>query len=148
MGITQGRGDAVAAGFPGPLAVAIPPECEGWEEFFPAHMLFAEDRGAFDESRFWFQDSLHYAEPFYPFYAMLVDYIAVNFNQTSARRFAVPFSLGVEQRILGGYVYLSPNSITEEAIIAGTGSATKRIATGDRIRVDADKGIVTVIDRC
>jgi len=32
--------------------------------------------------------------------------------------------------------------------VLGTGSATKRIATGDRIRVDADNGIVTVIDRC
>jgi pyruvate,water dikinase len=31
--------------------------------------------------------------------------------------------------------------------VLGTGSATKRIATGDRIRVDADTGIVTVIDR-
>jgi pyruvate,water dikinase len=32
--------------------------------------------------------------------------------------------------------------------VLGTGSATKRIATGDRIRVDADNGMVTVIDRC
>jgi pyruvate,water dikinase len=31
--------------------------------------------------------------------------------------------------------------------VLGTGSATKRIATGDRIRVDADHGIVTLIDR-
>jgi pyruvate,water dikinase len=32
--------------------------------------------------------------------------------------------------------------------VLGTGSATKQIATGDRIRVDANNGIVTVIDRC
>ena len=31
--------------------------------------------------------------------------------------------------------------------VLGTGSATKRIRTGDRIRVDADNGIVTLIDR-
>jgi pyruvate,water dikinase len=31
--------------------------------------------------------------------------------------------------------------------VLGTGSATKRIVTGDRIRVDADNGIVTLIDR-
>ena len=31
--------------------------------------------------------------------------------------------------------------------VLGTGSATKRIATGDRIRVDADNGIITVIVR-
>jgi pyruvate,water dikinase len=31
--------------------------------------------------------------------------------------------------------------------VLGTGAATKRIATGDRIRVDADNGIVTIIER-
>ena len=31
--------------------------------------------------------------------------------------------------------------------VLGTGQATKRIATGDRIRVDADNGVVTVLDR-
>ena len=31
--------------------------------------------------------------------------------------------------------------------VLGTGSATKRITTGDRIRVDADNGIVLIIDR-
>jgi pyruvate,water dikinase len=118
MGITQGRGDASTAGFASPLTLVIPPECEGWEELYPPHMLFANDRRGFEESRFWFQDSLHYAEPVYPFDALLLDDVAVNFNQTSARRFAVPISLGVEQRVLGGYVYLSPNSITDEAIIA------------------------------
>ena len=31
--------------------------------------------------------------------------------------------------------------------VLGTGSATKRIATGDRIRVDADNGTVTILNR-
>ena len=30
--------------------------------------------------------------------------------------------------------------------VLGTGSATKQIATGDRIRVDGDNGVVTVLD--
>jgi pyruvate,water dikinase len=111
-------GPQPGAGFARPLEVAVPPECEGWEELYPPHALFAEDRRAFEESRFWFQDSVHYPEPHYPFDALLFDCIAVNFSQTSARRFAVPTSLGLEQRILGGYVYLSPNSITDEVEIA------------------------------
>jgi pyruvate,water dikinase len=119
MSIAEGhpRLDA-ARKFPSPLEVTLPAECEGWEELYPPHLLFAEDRRAFEENRFWFQDSVHYAEPYYPFDAMLVDYLVVNLSQTSARRFAVPTSLGFEQRILGGYVYLSPNSITDEAVIA------------------------------
>jgi len=31
--------------------------------------------------------------------------------------------------------------------VLGTGSATKRIVTGDLIRVDADNGIVTILSR-
>jgi pyruvate,water dikinase len=30
--------------------------------------------------------------------------------------------------------------------VIGTGSATKRIKTGDRLRVDADSGVVTILD--
>ena len=119
MSITEGRGrPEPAAGFPSPLEVALPSECGGWEELYPPYTLFADDRRAFEESRFWFQDAVHYAEPYYPFDAMLPFDITSNFNQMSARRFAVPTSLGVEQRIVGGYVYLSPNSITDEAMIA------------------------------
>jgi pyruvate,water dikinase len=90
---------------------------------YSPHTLFAEDRRAFDESRFWFQDAVHYAEPYYPFDAMLVDCIGLNLSQTSTRRFVVPTSLGVEQRILGGYVYLSPNSVVDEATIAARAEA-------------------------
>ena len=119
MSIAEERaGPGPGAGFPRPLEVMVPPECEGWEEFYPPHALFVEERREFDESRFWFQDSVHYAEPYYPFDVVLADCIAVNFSQTSARRFVVPTSLGCEQRILGGYVYLSPNSISNEATIA------------------------------
>ena len=50
--------------FPSPFEVPIPPGCEGWQEMYPYHMAFSDDRRAFDESRFWFQDGVHYAEPF------------------------------------------------------------------------------------
>ena len=42
----------------------------------------------------------------------------VALNQASARLFVVPSSLGVECRILNGYMYLSANSVTDEATIA------------------------------
>jgi len=103
---------------PGALEVTLPPECAGWEELYPPHALFVEERREFDESRFWFQDTVHYAEAYYPFDTVLVDWIDVAFCQSSARLFMVPTSLGVEYRILGGYVYLSPNSVTDEATIA------------------------------
>ena len=120
MGIAGGRGlPGAELGFPSPLEVALPRECEGWEELYPPHVLFAEDRRTFEQSRFWFHDTVHYAEPYYPFDAVCVDCTLAGFSQASARLFAVPTSLGLEYRILGGYVYLSPNSITDEATIAG-----------------------------
>ena len=30
--------------------------------------------------------------------------------------------------------------------VVGTGTATKRIKTGDRLRVDANTGVVTILD--
>jgi len=116
MSIT--RGQALRTGFPSPLDVTLPPECEGWEEMYPIHSVFAEDRRVFEESRFWFQDAVHYAEPYFPFDMVCNDSIANGFSQASARLFAVPTSLGLEYRILGGYIYLSPNSITDEVTIA------------------------------
>ena len=118
MNVAEGRPALTDTGFPSPLEVTVPSECEGWEELYPPHALFAEDRRAFEESRFWFQDSVHYAEPYYPFDVVCLDSLLTGFSQASARLFVVPTSLGLEQRILGGYVYLSPNSITDEATIA------------------------------
>jgi pyruvate,water dikinase len=81
-------------------------------------VLFAGDRRASEESRLWFHDAVHYAEPCSPFDVVCLDCMLTGFNQASARLFLVPTSLGLEQRILGGYVYMSPNSITDEAAIA------------------------------
>jgi pyruvate, water dikinase len=84
---------------------------------YPIHSVFAEDRRAFEDNRFWFQDSVHYAEPYYPFDVVSLETITAGFSQASAHLFAVPTSLGLEARILGGYVYLSPISITDEVTI-------------------------------
>lgn len=119
MSITTGR--SLRTRFPSPHEVILPPECEGWEELYPIHSVFAEDRRAFEEGRFWFQDAVHYAEPYYPFDMVALDCITTGFSQASARLFAVPTSLGLDIRVLGGYVYLSPNSITDEVTIAERG---------------------------
>src|SRR6516165_11413845 len=128
MSISQGPPALADSRFPSPLEVTVPPECEGWEELYPPHVLFAEDRRTFEQSRFWFHDTVHYAEPYYPFDAVCVDCTLAGFSQASARLFAVPTSLGLEYRILGGYTYLSPNSITDEVTIAQRGELFARRA--------------------
>jgi pyruvate,water dikinase len=82
------------------------------------HVLFGEDRRAFDESRFWFQDGLHAAEPLYPFDSILWVDGVVALNQANSRLFAIPDDLGVECRLLNGYVYLSANEVADEAAVA------------------------------
>ena len=103
--------------FPSPFECS-PPGCEGWEEMYPRHALFHDDRRVFDEGRFWFQDGMHWPEPIHPFDAVVVESLFVGLNQMSARLFAIPPSLGAEYRLLGGYVYSSPNVVTDAAVVA------------------------------
>ena len=82
-------------GFPNPFDVPIPAECEGWEEMYAYHTLFAQGRRSADEERFWFRDALHCPEPFTPFESMWFDYGVPALNQATNRLFVVPPSLGV-----------------------------------------------------
>jgi pyruvate, water dikinase len=102
-------------GFPSPFEMPVPPGCKGWEELYAPHVRFSEDRRDFEGGRFWFQEGLHAPEPLYPFDALVFEWAVVALNQTSARLFAVPPSLGAEVRILNGYIYVSSNSVTDEA---------------------------------
>jgi pyruvate,water dikinase len=104
--------------FPSPFAAATPSGCEGWEDLYAHHAVFSADRRAFDEDRFWFHDAMHFAEPVYPFDAVALEGAQVALNQASARLFAIPPSLGIESRLLNGYVYFSTNSVTDEATLA------------------------------
>jgi pyruvate,water dikinase len=104
--------------FGSPFGVAIPSACDRWDEMYAYHALFDEDRRAFEESRLWFRDALHVAEPLYPFDALVFECATVALNQANSRLFVVPPSLGVEYRILNGYVYVSPNPVTDEATLS------------------------------
>jgi phosphohistidine swiveling domain-containing protein len=104
--------------FPSPFEIPVPPGCEGWEELYAPHVRFGESRRSFEEGRFWFQEGLHAPEPMYPFDAVVAEWATAAFNQTSSRLFVVPASLGAEFRMLNGYVYISPNSVTDEATLA------------------------------
>jgi pyruvate,water dikinase len=109
------KSEATRKDFPSPFDVSIPAACAGWEEMYVHHALVNEDRRDFEEGRFWFQVALHSSEPFYPFDAIVLDYIVVACNQASSRLFVVPPSLGLEYRIVNGYYYASANSVTDEA---------------------------------
>jgi pyruvate, water dikinase len=101
--------------FPSPFDCSPP---DGWEDLYSRRALFDQDRRAFEESRFWFQEGLHWPEPIRPFDALVVESLFIGLNQASARLFAIPPSLGAEYRVLGGYVYSSPNLVTDPGVLA------------------------------
>lgn len=103
--------------FPSPFEVDSPEGCEGWESFYPYYHVFSEERRAFEESKFWFWDRIHHSEPLYPFDAVICEAHWLALSQYNTRVFVVPPALGMDQRILNGYLYLSPNPIEDPSLI-------------------------------
>jgi phosphohistidine swiveling domain-containing protein len=104
--------------FPSPYAVQTPEGCEGWEEMYPYYALFDERRRETDDNRFWFWNSMHFPEPHPAFDVICIDspYQAVGSWQN--RVFAVPPAMGIDYRVVNGYVYISGNPVTDPDKIA------------------------------
>ena len=104
--------------FPSPFSIETPPGCEGWEEMYPYYARFDERRRERDENRFWFWNSMHFPVPMPAFDVICIDspYQAVGAWQN--RVFAVPPAMGIDYRIVNGYVYISGNPVTDPAKIA------------------------------
>jgi pyruvate,water dikinase len=104
--------------FPSPFSIETPAGCEGWEEMYPYYALFDERRRDSDEHRFWFWNSMHFPVPMPAFDVICIDapYQAVGSWQN--RVFAVPPAMGIDYRIVNGYVYISGNPVTDPAKIA------------------------------
>ena len=115
--------------FPSPYSIEPPPGCEGWEEMYPYYALFDEHRRETDEHRFWFWNSMHFPVPMPAFDVICIDspYQAVGSWQN--RVFAVPPAMGIDYRIVNGYVYISGNPVTDpEKIAERAGYFQKRAA--------------------
>ncbi|MEW6368598.1 MAG: PEP-utilizing enzyme [Acidobacteriota bacterium] len=102
-----------AGRFPSPFEVAVPPGAEHWEELYPYYHVFSPERREYEEGKFWYQDSLHHPEPLYPFDAITAESWWVGLGQYNSRVFQLPTALGLDQRILCGYLYVSPNAVTD-----------------------------------
>jgi len=112
------RSTPALGAFPSPFSIEPPPDCAGWEEMYPYYALFDEHRRETDENRFWFWNSMHFPVPMPAFDVICIDspYQAVGAWQN--RVFAVPPAMGIDYRIVNGYVYISGNPVTDPAMIA------------------------------
>jgi pyruvate,water dikinase len=103
--------------FPSPFEVPTPEGCEGWDALYPYYYLFSPERREFEEGKFWFQDSMHHPEPLYPFDTITCESWWVALGEYNSRVFIMPPALGIDQRVLNGYLYISANALTDNEVI-------------------------------
>ena len=80
--------------------------------------LFDEHRRETDENRFWFWNSMHFPFPMPAFDMVEVDHPYYTLGGWQNRVFAVPPAMGIDYRVVNGYVYISANPVTDPAKIA------------------------------
>jgi pyruvate,water dikinase len=85
---------------------------------YPYWALFDEHRRDHDESRLWFWNSQHFPFPMPPFDMVEVDHPYYTLGGWQNRAFATPPAMGVDYRVVNGYVYISPNPVTDPDKIA------------------------------
>ncbi|MBU0899718.1 hypothetical protein KKB54_02740, partial [bacterium] len=96
--------------FPSPFEVQTPEGAQGWEKMYPYYLLFSQECREFEE-RFWFCDTMHHTTPLYPFDCFTAESWGPALGAYNSRIFIVPPALGIAQRVLNGYLYISPISV-------------------------------------
>ena len=94
--------------FDSPFDIPTPPGAEGWEELYTYSSLFTESRRDYEDGGFWFHDGVHWPEALTPWDTTLFEFAIASLSQYNTRHYVIPPALGVDFRILNGYVYLSP----------------------------------------
>jgi pyruvate,water dikinase len=105
-------------GFQNPFAVEAPAGADGWQDLYPYYAVFSEPRRASEEGRFWFFDGMHNPEPIFPFDTIMTENWWVACNQMTTRVFLVPPAWGIDHRIVNGYLYISPSTLSDPEKIA------------------------------
>ncbi len=107
----------MAERFPSPFDAEVPPGAEGWEDLYTYSLPFSDDRRDYEDSTFWFQDSIHWADPLTPWEATWYEYAIASLSQYNTRHYLIPPALGIDYRVLNGYAYLSPVPVLDGAEI-------------------------------
>jgi pyruvate, water dikinase len=103
--------------FSSPFAIETPPGAEGWQELYSYSLPFSEDRREYEDSMFWFRDGIHWPSVVTPFDATFLQFALSSLGQYNARHYMVPPALGVDYRVLNGWVYLTPVPVADPAEI-------------------------------
>ena len=112
--------------FPSPFSIETPPGCEGWEEMYPYWSLFDEHRRRRTRTASGSGTRMHFPLPMPAFDIVEIDHPYYALGGWQNRAFAVPPVMGVDYRIVNGYVYISPNPVTDPEKIGRARGDTSR----------------------
>ncbi len=104
--------------FPSLYDIEPPEGAAGWEELYNWYHLLGDERRESDEQRFWFQDRLHHPEVMHPYDEIQCECWWQALGAFNTRIFAMPPAYGVDQRVVNGYLYISPIPAPPEDIEA------------------------------
>jgi pyruvate,water dikinase len=104
-------------GFRSPYEIETPEGAEGWEEMYPYYVLFEPSRRAEEEKRFWFYNGMHFPEPMPAFDMITAESCYLSIGLYQGRVFSIPTVLGIEHRVVNGYVYITSNEVTDPETI-------------------------------
>lgn len=103
-----------------PHEVSAVPGTEGWERMYPYYYIFTtEDKEMeeYEKKMLWYYDGLHYPEPMYPFDLIWDEAWYMALSQNNSRIFSIPASMGIDHRIINGYIYIAPVGIDDPEVI-------------------------------
>lgn len=96
---------------------AAPKGAEGWEKMYPYYLTSQPEGRATEDSRFWFADSMHWSRAVHPFDSIGAEAVYLGVGVNSTRSIALPTSLGLDVRVVNGFVYICPLPVTDPAEI-------------------------------
>lgn len=92
-----------------------PAGAEGWQRMYPYFLVSQPEGRAAEDARFWFADSMHWSRAVHPFDSVGAEAVYYGCGVNSARSIALPSALGLDVRVVNGYVYICPIPVTDPA---------------------------------
>jgi len=90
-----------------------PAGAEGWQRMYPYFLVSQPEGRDAEDGRFWFADSMHWSRAVHPFDSIGAEAVYYGVGVNSARSIVLPSALGLDVRVVNGYVYICPMPVTD-----------------------------------
>jgi pyruvate, water dikinase len=95
-----------------------PAGAEGWQRMYPYFLVSQPEGQDSEDGRFWFADSMHWSRAVHPFDSIGAEAVYYGVGVNSARSIVLPSALGLDVRMVNGYVYICPMPVTDPKEVA------------------------------